>query len=101
MRSSSIVAVSFPLLLSGTVTAFKHPKIPIPEMPLPPEKAAISEVHTFQQLIDHENPELGTFPQRYWFNDEWWEGKGAPVSYDLHICGKWLIGRSCYSLPVK
>lgn len=83
--SFSIVAASLCFLLSGTTTAFKHPKIPIPELPISVEKAGISKVHTFQQLIDHENPELGTFPQRYWYNDEWWEGQGAPVSFCLYI----------------
>ncbi|KAG6178013.1 hypothetical protein E4U36_006790 [Claviceps purpurea] len=34
---------------------------------------------TFQQLLDHKNPHLGTFSQRYWYNTEWWAGPGAPV----------------------
>ncbi|KAG6157500.1 hypothetical protein E4U51_008044 [Claviceps purpurea] len=34
---------------------------------------------TFQQLLDHKNPHLGTFSQRYWYNAEWWAGPGAPV----------------------
>ena len=34
---------------------------------------------TFQQLLDHGNPALGTFSQRFWWNDEFWAGPGSPV----------------------
>jgi len=34
----------------------------------------------FDQLLDHQNPELGTFRQRYWWSTEWWKGPGSPVS---------------------
>lgn len=60
----------------------------IPPKPVPPPLAARKEVDhgsatfqqfTFQQLIDHSNPSLGTFSQRYWFNAEWWKGEGSPV----------------------
>ncbi len=30
------------------------------------------EVYYFDQLIDHENPELGTFKQRYYHTWEWY-----------------------------
>ncbi|KAJ3540707.1 hypothetical protein NM208_g4940 [Fusarium decemcellulare] len=33
----------------------------------------------FQQLIDHENPRLGTFSQQFWWNDEHYKGPGSPV----------------------
>ena len=33
----------------------------------------------FQQLIDHDNPDLGTFPQKFWYNDQYWAGPGSPV----------------------
>ncbi|KAF4991400.1 hypothetical protein FDECE_14055 [Fusarium decemcellulare] len=33
----------------------------------------------FQQLIDHENPRLGTFSQQFWWNDEHYKGPGFPV----------------------
>ena len=42
---------------------------------LPP----ISQVYTFNQLIDHTNPSLGTFTQRYWSTWEWYE-TGAAIS---------------------
>ncbi|KAL1861845.1 hypothetical protein VTK73DRAFT_6905 [Phialemonium thermophilum] len=34
---------------------------------------------TFQQLIDHSNPALGTFSQQYWYNTTYWDGPGSPV----------------------
>ncbi|CAK7229634.1 hypothetical protein SBRCBS47491_007317 [Sporothrix bragantina] len=33
----------------------------------------------FEQLLDHSNPELGTFNQSYWYSTEFWTGPGAPV----------------------
>ncbi|KAK4616337.1 putative extracellular serine carboxypeptidase [Fulvia fulva] len=34
---------------------------------------------TFEQLIDHNNPELGTFSQFYFYDDRYWKGPGSPV----------------------
>ena len=34
---------------------------------------------TFEQLLDHDNPDLGTFSQRFWWSDEFWAGPGSPV----------------------
>ncbi|KAI9155704.1 putative extracellular serine carboxypeptidase [Paramyrothecium foliicola] len=33
----------------------------------------------FDQLIDHSNPSLGTFKQRFWWNDEYYAGPGSPM----------------------
>lgn len=33
----------------------------------------------FDQLIDHSNPKLGTFKQRYWYGTEYWKGSGSPI----------------------
>ena len=35
---------------------------------------------TFEQLIDHTNPSLGTFSQFYYYSDEWWS-EGGPVIF--------------------
>lgn len=35
----------------------------------------------FQQLIDHDNPGLGTFPQRFWYSTEFYAGPGSPVIF--------------------
>ncbi|KAG8992999.1 hypothetical protein FRB90_000820 [Tulasnella sp. 427] len=37
--------------------------------------------HYFDQLIDHNNPSLGTFKQRYFFSDQFWTGQGAPIVF--------------------
>lgn len=34
---------------------------------------------TFEQLIDHNNPSLGTFSQFYYYSTEFWKGPGSPV----------------------
>jgi hypothetical protein len=52
------------------------PQIPIPERSvtspngtaLPP----LTTVYCFDQLIDHNNPSLGTFQQRYWMDWEFY-----------------------------
>ncbi|KAJ9136619.1 putative serine protease EDA2 [Pleurostoma richardsiae] len=36
---------------------------------------------TFDQLIDHSNPSLGTFKQQYWWSDEFYAGPGSPVVF--------------------
>ncbi|EIW74346.1 peptidase S28 [Coniophora puteana RWD-64-598 SS2] len=38
----------------------------------------LSTVYTFDQLIDHANPALGTFKQRYWTSNEYYK-TGGPV----------------------
>lgn len=40
---------------------------------------------TFQQYIDHSNPALGTFSQRYWYNAEFWGGPGYPVRFSIPL----------------
>ncbi|CAK7271425.1 hypothetical protein SEPCBS57363_004611 [Sporothrix epigloea] len=34
---------------------------------------------SFSQIIDHNNPDFGTFPQRFWYSTEYWAGPGSPV----------------------
>ncbi|KAF2149996.1 putative serine peptidase [Myriangium duriaei CBS 260.36] len=55
-------------------------------LPLPPDNAATApnplantKLASFDQLIDHKNPSLGTFAQRYWYNVDHWGGPGYPV----------------------
>lgn len=98
MRSWTVV-VSLSLFLAGAA-GFKSARIPIPE-PVPQEKADLTEEHIFNQLIDHNNPELGTFPQRYWYNAEWWKGEGSPVGLRMDITATWLMERLCSSPPAK
>lgn len=55
-----------------------------PNLTPPPLVAAITANskggnETFEQLIDHKNPSLGTFSQRYWWDSTYWAGPGSPV----------------------
>jgi hypothetical protein len=34
---------------------------------------------TYDQLIDHDNPDLGTFQQFYYWSNQYWKGPGSPV----------------------
>ena len=43
---------------------------------------AYSKVYWFNQLIDHTNPSLGTFRQRYWHTYEFYE-PGEPTSHRM------------------
>jgi hypothetical protein len=33
----------------------------------------------FEQILDHKNPNNGTFKQKFWWNIEFWAGPGSPV----------------------
>ena len=46
---------------------------------IPPTRCDLT-VFTFDQLIDHNDPSLGTFKQRYWLNaDDYRSGTGPTV----------------------
>lgn len=77
-----LLYISTFLLHTSAVNAAIPPK-PVP----PPSSAEIADFtgqSTFQQLIDHKNPHLGTFSQRYWWNSEWWSGEGSPVAQPIY-----------------
>lgn len=48
---------------------------------LPGDEEHVSGVQnaTFSQLIDHDNPSLGTFEQFYYWDTSYWKGPGSPV----------------------
>lgn len=73
------IRVGLPALCALVAQAAIAPK------PIPPPSIAASTAtsgqSTFQQLIDHKNPSLGTFSQRYWWNSAWWAGEGSPVRF--------------------
>ncbi|KDQ17874.1 hypothetical protein BOTBODRAFT_104521 [Botryobasidium botryosum FD-172 SS1] len=82
------------LALSSGVAAHtaRRPNLNIPPVPASPLVAApeglplkdgttlppYDKIYIFNQLIDHSNPSLGTFPQRYYFTYEYYE-KGGPI----------------------
>ena len=39
----------------------------------------------FTQLINHDDPSVGTFQQRYFWNAEFYQGPGSPVSPPLFL----------------
>lgn len=62
--------------LTSFVSAGTDDDQPAPD---PNNKAVSNPGHIFSQLIDHTQPSLGTFNQRYFFSDEFWTGQGAPI----------------------
>ncbi len=81
------VAASF-LLASGVAgVVFDAKRLvppPVPDnsfkMRMLGSDATVGEA-VFEQLIDHKNASLGTFPQRYYYNNEFWAGPGSPVVF--------------------
>jgi len=51
---------------------------------------AYNTIYYFDQLIDHNNPSLGTFKQRYWHTWEWYK----PGKYNYYY-NKILVQVSC------
>ncbi|KAJ5732680.1 Peptidase S28 [Penicillium malachiteum] len=70
-------SIALALFAAPSVLAI-GPKRPSPPATGSSTKDTIQE-STFEQLLDHSNPSLGTFSQRYWYNSEWWAGEGSPV----------------------
>jgi len=55
---------------------------PVEALPIPPAVNAhpsTDGLFLFEQLLHHEDPSLGTFAQRVWWNSEFWGGPGSPV----------------------
>jgi hypothetical protein len=76
----SIASITLLLSYAATVRAFVQKHIGIPKEPLLDVKArAAFNSSTFQQLIDHSNPSLGTFSQFFYYSNEFWKGPGSPV----------------------
>ncbi len=82
--SAPWAAAAAAVLLSTPVSAFIHR----PGMIVGPIDETITDLRgtngtngwgTFDQLIDHANPGLGTFSQRYWYGTEYWKGPGSPI----------------------
>ncbi|KAK3380849.1 putative serine peptidase [Podospora didyma] len=78
----TLAAVVLQVLWAVGVGAQPWPQAPL--VPKPPLVAAVvgpqgSGNATFQQYIDHANPGLGTFSQRYWWNTSHWRGPGSPI----------------------
>ncbi|KAM0451596.1 hypothetical protein ACHAPV_009937 [Trichoderma viride] len=83
MRSSNPIAVAAELLLlAGAVSAGTPQDTSPPKAPVGAGVLATGSgptYRTFQQLIDHDHPELGTFSQRYVYNGDYYKGPGSPI----------------------
>ncbi|KAK3326755.1 serine carboxypeptidase S28 [Apodospora peruviana] len=86
MRTSDMASsfVPYALVLFSLIRPITEAAQLWPHLTPPPLAAAISAGPvggnaTFEQLIDHSNPSLGTFSQRYWWNTSYWAGPGSPV----------------------
>ncbi|KAG6159489.1 hypothetical protein E4U51_007713, partial [Claviceps purpurea] len=87
MRVLTCVGAIVSALLLHSADAHRHKMRLRPPPPQEDDEAMLAVARakgtiqngTFQQLLDHKNPHLGTFSQRYWYNAEWWAGPGAPV----------------------
>ncbi|TFK63556.1 hypothetical protein BDN72DRAFT_311679 [Pluteus cervinus] len=87
-----ILALLAPLvsarLPDGRLNGNMMPRPAIPIAPLPDKPVVVSRngtvlppyttIYYFNQLIDHNNPNLGTFQQRFWFTYEYYE-PGGPI----------------------
>ncbi|TFK66908.1 peptidase S28 [Pluteus cervinus] len=87
-----ILALLAPLVSSrlsdGRLHGNMRPRPAIPIAPVPDKPVVISKngtvlppyttIYYFNQLIDHNNPSLGTFQQRFWFTYEFYE-PGGPI----------------------
>lgn len=47
-----------------------------------PDSAASATLAYFDQLIDHSQPSLGTFKQRYYYDTMYYKGPGSPISME-------------------
>ncbi|KAF9219959.1 hypothetical protein BS17DRAFT_716083 [Gyrodon lividus] len=60
------------------------PEVPVPERTVTSPNGTVlpplTTVYYFNQLIDHNNPSLGTFQQRYWMDWEFYEA-GGPIVF--------------------
>ncbi|KAK8161107.1 serine carboxypeptidase S28-domain-containing protein [Phyllosticta citrichinensis] len=74
---------SFLLLFAGAALANVVPRGLSLNRPPRLQDVSISAANlgSFEQLIDHGDPSLGTFSQRFWYSDEYWTGPGAPVVF--------------------
>ncbi|TVY71366.1 putative extracellular serine carboxypeptidase [Lachnellula suecica] len=77
MQISGAIAVCF-----LAVVASAMPGRPLMQsLEMSAEFVALSTIgnSTFQQLLNHSDPSMGSFSQSYWYNFEFWDGPGSPI----------------------
>lgn len=83
----SFTATSQLLLAVGVSASFERARYggmeigPIDDFSIARTAANTAGWGTFDQLLDHSNPSLGTFKQRYWYNTQYWNGSGSPIIF--------------------
>jgi hypothetical protein len=80
--SNPITVAAELLLLAGGVSAslFQDLRPPKAEVEVSSFTSTSGPSHAFfDQLIDHDHPELGTFQQRYAWNADYYKGPGSPI----------------------
>ena len=83
--SLALFALAFSIFQDAAYAMTRH-QVPNPQNPRfraapPGDSAAVASTvmnATFEQLIDHENPSLGTFSQFYYYSTEFYKGAGKP-----------------------
>lgn len=82
----AIFALAFNFLIDNALAMTRHqvPNFRNGRSRAPPQgdmttTAATIMNATFEQLIDHGNPSLGTFSQFYYYSTEFYKGPGSPV----------------------
>ncbi|KIW04563.1 uncharacterized protein PV09_04314 [Verruconis gallopava] len=95
------------LATSWAYSALDRPNV-INKMMRPPisedAKNVVSSHATFSQLIDHANPDAGTFEQFYYYGTQYWKGPGSPVvlmtpgevnatGYDVFLYNNYTTGK--------
>ncbi|KAI1437330.1 serine carboxypeptidase S28-domain-containing protein [Xylaria sp. CBS 124048] len=83
----SFTAVGQLLLAAGAAASFERNRFggmqlgPVDESIIAAHAEGTSGWGTFDQLLDHSNPALGTFKQRYWYSTQFWKGPGSPIIF--------------------
>ena len=70
------IQIGPPVHVTNTQTPLRRRTTTLPPKHKPKDK---NDWGTFPQLLDHSNPSLGTFPQRYWYGTEFYSGPGSPI----------------------
>lgn len=90
MRWSSLTFASLATLASARLRLFQRPSSQAHAIAATTSDASepgFGKLEYFDQLIDHSNPSLGTFKQRYWWNTDHYGGPHSPISMDAPVEG--------------
>ncbi|KAI1264332.1 peptidase S28 [Xylariaceae sp. FL1019] len=83
----SFFAAAQLLLAAGVSASFERARTPGMQLgPIDEDMLRLADFSngtvgwgTFDQLLDHNNPSLGTFKQRWWYGAQYWKGAHSPI----------------------